>query len=1022
MSSFVRPFNPASVTRQVEDITISLPDHVPTDPLISWPYRVPTDPLVRPGVARYAGATLVLMHIHSEAPFDFSSPVIGTVRNVNLDVTLSGGIDQLLEISPLPFGIMRTLRTLKQGLPTFYFGYSRTANIPPDDELVNPGMPPVSVMGDAYMGVLFQDRVALAPWSWIELLGSAMQESGDTSGASDWNSLTSLYTGIRSLRVLDHVGRPAKEGQSFQIKILRLDGTFEGPWTRTTGADGDLELAVRGSPLPRASGIQDSLFGAAGEQTEVKWDGDATHEDNALPIHSLYESGLSKPPGEAILLPASTEKGHLQILELSRWFAPRPDGSALKWWHSDSRVEPIVDGVPALKRLVTDLLACASEDCGAHFAGWAFKDFPLDSGRTDETGATIDTRITELTKRIIDNGGDVRFLVYKQINFKSLPDMDADAELAAIIALMALADALYIFSVMGAIGTDAVGFLVVFGGSVLGETLISKLFTPSRLIQEKYENSWEIFPHLNEIHKDIAIWSSYPARLIDNPVMIRPILIRLLDDYIDQVGSWHQKIQLIKRPADTGGNQYVAYIGGIDLNYDRLDTPGHHGKPYIHLTEGPSKVYPFHDVHARITGPVAADIFKTWDERYDLDRHLVASSLDPVFPPPAPDSLPLQPAKHITQVGRTYFKPKPVGGSAPFPFALEGEKITNDTLILAIKAAREYIYIEDQYFTPNDSQHPQGSADTYFDALLGAASTCKRLLILVPSETDQPFGDQRRRALFNRLKTVWGDRILIGTPMRRPILPNPGRLASEGRCILMRAITPLDDTVVIGPQVRVPKTVPFWLWIDGELMLSSGQPRPTPVDGTPSMEVDVLRGPEGTNPRWGATLRNHKKGAAVTLAQLKGIYVHAKIMMIDDIFVSIGSANMNRRGLLHDGEINIFTVPEQLKAASDNPACALRTALWAEHLGIAPSMGHALLSDPIAAFDLFLRSHYEGNRFMPFNALDLKSYLSVPTADGLIIQLLSASAIVYAATLIPTIWNDLSDPTSYNDPKPDRGP
>src|SRR5660398_228349 len=105
MSSFVRPFNPASVTRQVEDITISLPDHVPTDPLISWPYRVPTDPLVRPGVARYAGATLVLMHIHSEAPFDFSSPVIGTVRNVNLDVTLSGGIDQLLEISPLPLAL-----------------------------------------------------------------------------------------------------------------------------------------------------------------------------------------------------------------------------------------------------------------------------------------------------------------------------------------------------------------------------------------------------------------------------------------------------------------------------------------------------------------------------------------------------------------------------------------------------------------------------------------------------------------------------------------------------------------------------------------------------------------------------------------------------------------------------------------------------------------------------------------------------------------------------------------------------
>ncbi len=61
--------------------------------------------------------------------------------------------------------------------------------------------------------------------------------------------------------------------------------------------------------------------------------------------------------------------------------------------------------------------------------------------------------------------------------------------------------------------------------------------------------------------------------------------------------------------------------------------------------------------------------------------------------------------------------------------------------------------------------------------------------------------------------------------------------------------------------------------------------------------------------------------------------------MVDDVFVGIGSCNTNRRGFFHDGEITAFAVPEQLKAARENPALNLRTALWAEHLGIPPAMG-----------------------------------------------------------------------------------
>ena len=57
------------------------------------------------------------------------------------------------------------------------------------------------------------------------------------------------------------------------------------------------------------------------------------------------------------------------------------------------------------------------------------------------------------------------------------------------------------------------------------------------------------------------------------------------------------------------------------------------------------------------------------------------------------------------------------------------------------------------------------------------------------------------------------------------------------------------------------------------------------------------------------------------------IYVHAKLAVIDDAWCTVGSANLNQRGLITDGEIN---------AIISDPTVArpLRIQLWAEHLGL----------------------------------------------------------------------------------------
>lgn len=56
------------------------------------------------------------------------------------------------------------------------------------------------------------------------------------------------------------------------------------------------------------------------------------------------------------------------------------------------------------------------------------------------------------------------------------------------------------------------------------------------------------------------------------------------------------------------------------------------------------------------------------------------------------------------------------------------------------------------------------------------------------------------------------------------------------------------------------------------------------------------------------------------------VYVHAKIGIVDDRWLTIGSANLNEHSLFNDTEMNVVTHDETL-------AKATRLRLWSEHLG-----------------------------------------------------------------------------------------
>jgi phosphatidylserine/phosphatidylglycerophosphate/cardiolipin synthase-like enzyme len=92
------------------------------------------------------------------------------------------------------------------------------------------------------------------------------------------------------------------------------------------------------------------------------------------------------------------------------------------------------------------------------------------------------------------------------------------------------------------------------------------------------------------------------------------------------------------------------------------------------------------------------------------------------------------------------------------------------------------------------------------------------------------------------------------------------------------------------------------------------------------------------------------------------IYVHAKAVVIDDVWAMVGSANLNRRSWTHDSEVACAvldqrrdprqpTDPGGLGDGARVFARQLRLRLWREHLGLGNDADDTRLLDPVAGFE-----------------------------------------------------------------------
>ena len=142
------------------------------------------------------------------------------------------------------------------------------------------------------------------------------------------------------------------------------------------------------------------------------------------------------------------------------------------------------------------------------------------------------------------------------------------------------------------------------------------------------------------------------------------------------------------------------------------------------------------------------------------------------------------------------------------------------------------------------------------------------------------------------------------------------------------------------------------------------------------------------------------------------VYVHAKVGIVDDVWASVGSDNVNRRSWTHDSELSCAVLDDEpdtreplvldrFGTGARRYARDLRLKLAAEHLDLDPRQVDSVV-DPVAMFDTFaasartLQAWHDGGRSGPRPPGRLRPYS---------LDRLSRRTLLWATPLYRTVYD-----------------
>jgi len=314
----------------------------------------------------------------------------------------------------------------------------------------------------------------------------------------------------------------------------------------------------------------------------------------------------------------------------------------------------------------------------------------------------------------------------------------------------------------------------------------------------------------------------------------------------------------------------IAFVGGVDLavdyggDFDRWDTPAHPFESKIRSTDLGASPHPWHDAHLLMVGESALDIEKNIRQRWDEANLDVWHKFTP-------------PLKHLIQ---TYL-PANRKGAQELRRQEDAEKLRGAGPDLPGAAARVQVV---RTIPPLTYRFAPRGIHGIAEAYTRAVRQAQRFIYLESQYlwlegfsgidiTRLGWESHYMRALLAELAEAAERGVTIALVL--PDHPNAGRAYTDKTINWLRQRAPTADAA---------NRLHFFC-------LASSEQRP---------HYDLMR--------------------------YRPIYVHAKVGIVDDRWATIGSANLNSRGISHDAELNLAVLDAEF-------ARGLRLSLWAEHAG-----------------------------------------------------------------------------------------
>lgn len=364
---------------------------------------------------------------------------------------------------------------------------------------------------------------------------------------------------------------------------------------------------------------------------------------------------------------------------------------------------------------------------------------------------------------------------------------------------------------------------------------------------------------------------------------------------LEGFGTHHQKPVLLDYAYD-GGSKAVGYVMGLNSVTDFWDRAAHDIDDPLReswtsgtvageikhetATEGKiskarySHVKPYQDYACRLVGPALERLHQNFVRAWNRDAPTAWHLTELSAPPPRIPTEAYDPARAV-QIVRT--QPQ------------ENEKSIKEAYLQAASYARNYIYIENQYFFyPTFARRLKDERLNFCRAFSRRSG---KSMLEIP-----------KLHLF----------IVLPNPEQDGMVPRTfDTLSQLGASDTMPKQAEYIDAGNASQNYREARDATYSIAVPdewGRVTTVSKQhkvlDRPTldQLERTHGLEVSVAR------------LRTSGLDADNRMAY-REVYIHSKLMLIDDVFVTVGSANVNQRSMAVDSEINIAAT-EHAKVSS----------------------------------------------------------------------------------------------------------